>query len=159
MAISLFRAFLCSLSFGIATNGLSAHAQQLADGPDKDLFVKTCSRCHEVERVLSQRQDQSGWQATVAKMKGLGLQADDADLKRIIDYLAISLPAETILKVNINTASRIDFESVLSVKRSVGAAIIDYRDKNGGFKSLDDLKKVPGVDADVVDAKKSSLTL
>lgn len=138
--------------------GLNAHAQQMPDGPDKDLFVKTCSRCHEVERALSQRQDKVGWQTTVAKMQGLGLQADEADLRRIIDYLAANLPAETVVKMNINTASRIDFEATLSVKRSVAAAILEYREKNGPFKSIDDLKKIPGVDADKVDAKKSSLT-
>ncbi|WP_198137531.1 helix-hairpin-helix domain-containing protein [Terriglobus sp. TAA 43] len=109
--------------------------------------------------MLSKRQDKSGWQETVTKMQGYGLVADDADLKRIIDYLAANLPAEAILKLNVNTATRIDFESLLSVKRSVAAAIIEYRDKNGGFKSIDELKKVPGVDADVVDAKKNSLTL
>jgi competence protein ComEA len=135
-----------------------AHAQQMADGPDKDLFVKTCSNCHEIERVLSQRQDQAGWEATVAKMKGYGLQADDSDLRRIIAYLAANLPAEPVNKLNINTAARIDFEAILGVKRSVAAAIIDYRDKNGPFKSIDELKKVPGVDAAKVDEKKDSLT-
>jgi len=145
--------------FGLVFFVTGAHAQQMADGPDKDLFVKTCSKCHEIERVLSKRQDKSGWQETVTKMQGYGLVADDADLKRIIDYLAANLPAEAILKLNINTATRIDFESLLSVKRSVATIIIEYRDKNGGFKSIDELKKVPGVDADLVDAKKNSLTL
>jgi competence protein ComEA len=142
---------------GCAVLSLNTHAQQMPDGPEKDLFVKTCSRCHEVERALSQRQDKVGWQATVAKMQGLGLQADEADLRRIIDYLSANLPAETVEKMNINTATRIDFEATLSVKRSVAAAIIEYREKNGPFKSVDDLKKVPGVNAEKVDAKKSNL--
>lgn len=136
-----------------------SHAQQMANGPDKDLFVKTCSSCHEIDRVLSQRQDQAGWEATVAKMKGYGLQADDADLKRIISYLAVNLPPEAATKLNINTATRVDFEAILGVKRSTAAAIIDYRDKNGSFKSVDDLKKVPGVDPAKVDEKKSDLTV
>jgi competence protein ComEA len=152
------RVFWCGSLLLLAGTCVSAHAQ-MADGPDKDLFVKTCSKCHEIERVLSKRQDKAGWQDTATKMQGYGLVADNADLKRIIDYLAINLPAETINKLNINTASRIDFESALSVKRSVAAAIIDYRDKNGGFKSIDDLKNVPGIDTSVVDAKRSSLTL
>jgi len=136
----------------------TAHAQ-MAEGPDRDLFVKTCSKCHEIERVLSQRQDQAGWEATISKMQGYGLQADDTDLKRIIAYLATNLPAEKISKLNINTASRIDFEAALSVKRSVASAIIDYREKNGNFKSVEDLKQVPGVDSATVDAKKDSLTI
>jgi competence protein ComEA len=158
MKIPGIRVLQFGLLVGVSSAGLSARAQ-MADGPDKDLFVKTCSKCHEIERVLSKRQDKGGWQDTVAKMQGYGLVADDADLKRIIDYLAINLPPETITKLNINTAARIDFESALSVKRSVAAAIIDFRDKNGGFKSIDDLKKVPGVDPAVIDEKKNSLTL
>ena len=131
----------------------------MANGPDKDLFLKTCSQCHEIDRVMSQRQDRAGWDATIAKMKGYGMQTDEADLKRIIDYLSVNLPAETVSKLNINTATRIDFESALSLKRSIAAAIIEYRDKNGPFKSIDDLKKVPGVDPAKIDEKRSSLGL
>ena len=154
-----FCVFRLCLVVGSFLTALSLPAQQMPDGPDKDLFIKTCSRCHEVERVLSQRQDKEGWQATISKMQGLGLQSEDTDLRRIIAYLAANLPAETITKTNINTASRIDFESLLSVKRSVAAAIIEYREKNGPFKTVDDLKKVPGVDAEKVDAQKGALTI
>jgi competence protein ComEA len=35
--------------------------------------------------------------------------------------------------------------------------VIEYRKKNGDFKSLDDLKKVPDVDAKKLDAKKDRL--
>lgn len=150
--VGMFSVFLA------ASAGL-LNAQQMADGPDKDLFVSTCSRCHEVERALSKRQDAEGWKATIAKMQGYGLQAPEADLKRITYYLATNLPAEKIEKMNINTAARIDFEAKLGVKRSVAAAIVDYRDKNGNFKSVDDLKKVPGIDAAVIDAKKDDLTI
>jgi competence protein ComEA len=143
--------------FTVATT--TSSAQQLPDGPDKNLFVKTCSQCHEIDRVMSQRQDKAGWEATVAKMKGYGMQTDEADLKRIIDYLSVNLPAEAVTKLNINTATRIDFESALSLKRSVAAAIIEYREKNGPFKSIDDLKKIPGVDPAKIDEKKSSLSL
>jgi competence protein ComEA len=149
----------CGLGLGFALAAAGAHGQQLPDGADKDLFVKTCSKCHEIERVLSQRQDAGGWTATVDKMQGYGLVADDADLKRIIAYLSTNLPAQTITKLNVNTAEQIDLEAALSLKRSVAGAIIAYREKNGPFKSLDDLKKVPGVDAAVVDDHKAKLTL
>ena len=35
---------------------------------------------------------------------------------------------------------------------------IVHRDKNGPFKSIGDLKKVPGIDAAKIDAKKDRLT-
>lgn len=154
---SLFRVGTISLFLAGFTPLLNA--QQMVDGPDKDLFVNTCSRCHEIERVLSKRQDAEGWKATIAKMQGYGMQAPEADLKRITYYLAANLPAEKIEKMNINTAGRIDFEAKLGVKRSVAAAIVEYRDKNGNFKSVDDLKKVPGTDPAVIEARRGDLTV
>ena len=43
-------------------------------------------------------------------------------------------------------------------RRSQAAAIIQYREKNGNFKSIEDLKKVPGIDVDKIEAKKDRLT-
>ncbi|WP_263410807.1 helix-hairpin-helix domain-containing protein [Terriglobus tenax] len=134
------------------------HAQQLPEGPTRDLVTNTCSRCHEFERVLSQHQDKDGWTAVVNKMVSLGLQTSDDDLKKIVDYLATNLPAETIQKLNINKMTAVQFETTLAIPRPLSRAIIEYRDKNGDFKTLDDLKKVPGLDPAKVDAKKDRLT-
>ena len=45
----------------------------------------------------------------------------------------------------------------MSLLRSQAALIIQYRAKNGDFKSIDDLKKVPGVDVAKIEAKKDRL--
>ncbi len=136
----------------------AAHAQ-LPAGVDRNLVQSTCTRCHEVDRVLSQRQDHDGWQTTVSKMQALGLQADAADIHRIVDYLAKNFPADAGPKLNINQASAAELEAAFSLHRSTAAAVIRYRDQVGGFKSVDDLKKVPGVSAAKVDSKKTSLTI
>jgi competence protein ComEA len=138
----------------------SAHTAQaqLPEGPGRELAAKTCSQCHEPDRILAQHQDREGWAATVNKMVSLGLQASDADIKTIVDYLATVLPAEQVEKMNINKMTAVEFETNLGVSRPVSRAIVDYRDKNGDFKTLDDLKKVPGVDPAKVDAKKDRLT-
>jgi competence protein ComEA len=36
-------------------------------------------------------------------------------------------------------------------------AIVRYREEKGSFKTLDDLKKVPGIDPGKLEAKKASL--
>ena len=36
-------------------------------------------------------------------------------------------------------------------------AIVDYREKNGSFKSLDDLKKVTAVDAKEIESRKDRI--
>ena len=49
------------------------------------------------------------------------------------------------------------FRSGLSLKRSQAKAVVTFREKHGNFKSLDDLKKVPGLDAAALDAKKERI--
>ena len=135
----------------------AATAQQLPDGPGKAETEKVCSQCHELARSISLHQDRAGWQTTVDKMASLGANASAADLQRIADYLAAHFGAEEIPRININTCRAIDLESGLSLKRSEAAAIIEYRDKNGPFKSIDDLKKIPNIDFAKIEAKKDRL--
>jgi competence protein ComEA len=85
------------------------------------------------------------------------LRGSDDDLKLVVDYLAKNYPGEPIPKLNVNTATAIQFESALSLKRSESAAVIEYRAKNGNFKSIDDFKNVPGVPFEKFQAKKDRL--
>jgi competence protein ComEA len=133
-------------------------AAQLPDGPGKAETQKLCSQCHELERSLSLRQDRGGWQATVTKMASLGMEGSEKDLTAVVDYLTANYPSEQLPKLNVNKASAIEFESRLSLKRSEAAAIIAYRSKNGPFRSIDDFKKVPGIDFAKVESKKDRLT-
>jgi competence protein ComEA len=131
---------------------------QLPEGPGKEQTIRLCSQCHEVESAVAVRQDKDGWRQTVQKMVGLGLQVKEDDIRATVDYLAKNFPADPIRKLNVNTATSIELQSALSMRRSQAAAVIEYRAKNGNFKSIDDLKKVPGIDAAKIDAKKERLT-
>ena len=107
-------------------------------------MVKLCSGCHEVERSAAMHMDRDGWKNVVDKMVALGAKGTAQEITATIDYLARTLPAEEIPRLNVNTATQIEFESRLSLKRSEAAALMQYREKNGPFKSIADLKKVPG---------------
>ncbi len=48
-------------------------------------------------------------------------------------------------KVNINTADEAALTSLKGIGKTKAKAIIDYRQKNGPFKSVDDLKNVKGI--------------
>ncbi len=109
-------------------------------------------------RSVSLRQDRAGWQATIDKMVALGVKGTDQDFRAVVDYLAKNYPAEEMPKLNVNKATPIELESRLTLRRSEAAAIIAYRTKNGNFKSVEDLKKVPGIDAAKIEAKKDRLT-
>jgi competence protein ComEA len=130
---------------------------QLPDGAGKAETEKVCSQCHELARAVSLRQDQAGWAATVDKMVSLGAEASDADLRAVVNYLSAHFAADAVPPINVNKARAIDLEAGLSLKRSEAAAIVEYRTKNGPFKSLADLKKVPGIDAAKIEAKKDRL--
>ena len=47
---------------------------------------------------------------------------------------------------------------MLDITAAVADALVSYRQQNGPFKTLDDLKKVPGLDAAKVDARKVRVT-
>jgi competence protein ComEA len=64
-------------------------------------------------------------------------------LLALLASIAISFSA--FAAVNINTATQAELESLDGIGPVKAAAIIDYRKKNGGFKSVDELEKVNGV--------------
>ena len=142
-------AVLCLLS--------TAAFAQLPEGPGREVTAKICSQCHEIERAVALRQDRDGWQGTINKMSVLGMQAKPEELRQAIDYLAKNYPADALPKVNVNTADPIDMESAFSLTRTESAALIAYRTKHGKYKSLADLKNIPGVNFAKFEAHKDRL--
>jgi competence protein ComEA len=145
--------FRLSISLFLAAGA----AAQLPAGPGKAETEKLCVQCHELERSVSLRQDRAGWQATIEKMSSLGMKASDKEIQATMDYLAAHYPASDVPPLNVNKARAIEFESALSLPRSQAALIVQYREKNGDFHSIDDLKKVPGIDVAKIEAKKDRL--
>ncbi len=146
-------AFRLSISAALAA---AAYAQ-LPDGPGKAETQKICSQCHELARSISLRQDRAGWQATIGKMVDLGAKASDTELAAVLDYLSAHYPADEAPRIDVNRCRAIDLEAGLTLRRSQAAAIIEYREKNGPFHSIEDLKKVPGIDPAKIEAKKDRL--
>jgi competence protein ComEA len=130
---------------------------QMPPGPGREETQRVCSGCHELERSISLRQDREGWKATINKMVSLGAEGTEQEFSAALDYLSQNYPAEAIPRLNVNTARAIDFESRLTLRRSEAGAIIKYRTEHGNFKSIDDLKKVPGIDPAKIEAKKDIL--
>lgn len=150
----MLSAFRWSISFALVCGPAWG---QLREGAGREEVQRVCSTCHEVERSVSLRQDREGWKVTINKMINLGAQGSEADFAAALEYLAANYPAAAMPKLNVNTAPAIDFEARLSLRRSESAAIIRYRNEHGSFKSIEDLKKVPGIDTAKIDAKKDVL--
>src|SRR5258705_11996403 len=107
---------------------------QFPDAPGKTEMMKVCSGCHEVERSASMHQARDGWKTTFAKMIALGAKGTEQEMSAALEYLATTLPADELPRLNVNKATAVEFESRLSLKRSEAAAVIQYREKNGPFK-------------------------
>ena len=90
-------------------------------------------------------------------MVSYGMKATEKDMATVLEYAVRNFPADDVPKIKVNEAKAIELESGLSLRRSQSAAVIQYREKHGPFKSIEDLKKVPGIDAAKIQAKKDRL--
>ena len=137
--------------------GANGVAQELPDGEGKEAAVRICGQCHEPQRAASVRLTREGWDGVISKMVGLGMRAGDDELKQILDYFADSFKGEASKPINLNTATSIELESVAALLRKEAASWIAYRAKNGPCKTLDDLKKVPGLPFKKIDERRDRL--
>ncbi len=126
----------------------------LPDGPGKDVMVKACGICHEPRRAASVRLTRDGWANVIQSMIMRGAKVSDEEFPIVLDYLATHYLGEAAQPINVNTAPQIDLEAVAGLLRREAAAIIEYREKHGPFKTLDDLKKVPGLDFTKIDSRR-----
>ena len=61
--------------------------------------------------------------------------------------------------VDINTADAKALETLNGIGPAKAAAIVEYRAKNGPFKSVEDLEKVQGIGAATISKNRDSLTV
>jgi competence protein ComEA len=107
-------------------------------------------------------------------------QAHDAQLKKVDDQYYLSRPNSqkspsnsshkgpsssaqssnsSALKVSLNSANAEQLQQLTGVGAKKAQAIIAYRNQNGGFKSIDDLKKVKGIGEKLFEQNRARLSL
>ena len=141
-----------SIPQAIGTGQAVTDPSALPEGDGRELLFRTCAECHGVESVTAERRTRAEWQGVVDDMAGRGAQASDDDVKTLVAYLSINVG-----RVNVNRASEEDLKAVVGVSADEAAAIVAHRTKEGSFKTLDDLKRVPGVDGRKLDERKGRI--
>jgi competence protein ComEA len=120
------------------------------DGAGKQELMKVCSGCHDAEIVLSHLQTPSEWTDTFQKMVDVGAEASADEWRAIEQYIDANL---ALIAINKSPAS--ELQLTMGVTPDVAAAIVKHRQDTGAFKSIDDVKKVAGVDAAKLDSCKN----
>ncbi len=131
----------------------------MPDGPGKDVTVRACGTCHETRRAASVRLTREGWAAVIDSMQKRGAQVSEQDFPAILDYLSTHFLGAAPQPLNLNTATQIDLEAAGGLLRREAAAVIRYREQHGRFKTVDDLKKVPGLDFKKIDSRRDAVVV
>jgi competence protein ComEA len=130
-----------------------AQVETLPDAPGKQLVEQVCATCHGVDLLVPSSRTATQWRDTMGAMKTAGAKASDEEWKTIVAYIMGNLAF-----LNVNRATVEDVRLVFAVPEKVAQAIVAARDKQGGFKTIDDLKQVPDLDQKRVEALKARLT-
>ncbi len=159
MELGIFMRFSTTIIASVAAIGLfsTTALADLPPGKGHDETVKVCGKCHSAEQAASLHQSRTGWEETIAKMVSMGSEGTDDEYENILNYLVSNFGPEKPKPVSINKATPVELEAVLGLTKAESAAVIAYRTEKGDFKTIDDVKAVPGVDAKKIEAKKARL--
>jgi len=81
-------------------------------------------------------------------------------MTRLMLSLALALFGQCALAaVNLNTATKDELVALPGIGPAKAQAILDYRNANGAFKSVDELKDVKGIGAKRFEKLKGELTV
>lgn len=112
----------------------------------EDLFLDKCSTCHGTDRALVAPRTKKGWEGVLADMANLGATLDPAEQEAILGFLT-----EQHGLVNVNAANAEELVG-LGLSKKDADTIGSYRTEHGPFADFAALQRVPGLDADRLNA-------
>lgn len=82
------------------------------------------------------------------------------NLRKLAVLILLGLPAALYAgeEIDINTADKETLMSLTGVGESFAQKIIDYRERNGGFKSVQELTNIRGIGNALLEKNRDSLT-
>jgi competence ComEA-like helix-hairpin-helix protein len=133
-------AIACSVSLSVDV----ASRSQSKSG--EDLFLDKCGTCHGTERALVAPRTKKGWEGVLADMANLGATLEAGEQEAILGFLT-----ERHGLVNVNAANAEELVG-LGLSRKDADTIGSYRAERGAFADFEALQRVPGLDADRLNA-------
>jgi hypothetical protein len=93
------KAGICNARLVLAVGALvlpaCAGAVDLPAGPNRDVVVRACGSCHDLDMVFEAAgQTREGWNGTIEEMSGYGLKVSAAERAQILEYLTSFLGPE-----------------------------------------------------------------
>ena len=120
--------------------------------------VKEGSRVEDIVKAaggLTENADISNINLAYVVEDGTKIRIPSTDDEKQEEYITQSIGEGIIMQeesnnsrssiVNINTASETELEELPGIGASIAGRIIEYRNKNGKFKSIEDIKNVTGI--------------
>jgi len=139
---------------------LPAGAQALPEGPAKAVLEASCTLCHGLSYITQSSRSASDWREIVSDMVSRGAPLTLEEFEQVLQYLPTHFgpknPAGSS-PVNVNRATAKELETALGLSARDAEAMVRYREQNQAFRTLEDLKKVPGIDQQKVEAGKDRL--
>jgi competence protein ComEA len=148
------------LTLWLAAAPWMVHAQtlKLPEAPGKATTQKVCGSCHGAEIMVGRQESREGWGGIIEDMIQRGAQGSEDEFLEVLDYLSANFSKTSpVVKINVNKATAKDLENALRIPDKQSSAIVQQREQKGDFKSIDDLLKVPGIDAAKIEANKKRL--
>jgi competence protein ComEA len=144
--LALFAGLLLPWSPAAAVSGQTAGAR-LPEAPGKKVVMTVCTTCHDTDVITDGPRTVPVWIDTVRSMRDFGAELTDEQLKTVTDYLLVNLAL-----LQVNRARAEEFVPVLGVTIEVADAVVAQREREGPFRTVDELKRAPGLDAARLDA-------
>jgi competence protein ComEA len=116
----------------------------------KAALLKVCGNCHGAETVIQTLRTRQEWSDVIDQMARFGAEASDQEFDQILEYLA-----RHFSPIRVNKATAKELEAALDVPAAVAEAIVAYRGEKGEFKTVEDVKKVPGLESATIEARKA----
>lgn len=145
----------------------------LPPGAGKPIVQRACAGCHGLNVVTSESGSAAHWTQVVNQMIGRGANLSDPEIDTVVKYLSShfgpagrsassggstpSTSGATSDRVNVNTASAQELQSSLGFSPKEAEGVVEYRKKNGKFKTWQDVAEVPEVSPNQIEALQDRL--